>query len=130
PPPAPRTRSPAAGEIQDQTGAPLSGQAAAGHSRPRAGPRTARCHRGPRLRRPVGHLVHRPPKKDMRQITLLLIALLAANLVCAQGAAPKRKSGLWEITRTSTYTQDKPKRIQLCVDEASDNALLQLPEGM
>jgi len=66
----------------------------------------------------------------MRQITLLLIALLAANLVCAQGAAPKRKSGLWEITRTSTYTQDKPKRIQLCVDEASDNALLQLAEGM
>ena len=65
----------------------------------------------------------------MRQTTLLLLALLAANLVWAQDV-PKRKSGLWEITRTSTYTLDKPKRIQLCVDEASDNALLQLAEGM
>jgi hypothetical protein len=65
----------------------------------------------------------------MRQATLLLLTLLAANLAWAQDA-PKRKSGLWEITRTSTYTLDKPKHIQLCVDEASDNALLQLAEGM
>jgi hypothetical protein len=65
----------------------------------------------------------------MRHVTPLLLALLAAQLVWAQDA-PKRKSGLWEITRTSTYTQDKPKRIQLCVDQASDNALQQLAEGM
>src|SRR5271166_513079 len=43
---------------------------------------------------------------------------------------PKRKSGLWEITRTSTYTENQPRRIGVCVDEASDNALLQLAEGM
>ncbi|HEV2976466.1 MAG TPA: DUF3617 family protein [Casimicrobiaceae bacterium] len=68
----------------------------------------------------------------MRQSTLLvlaLLALLASNLVWAQDV-PKRKSGLWEITRTSTYTQDQPRRGQLCVDKASDDALLQLAEGM
>jgi len=65
----------------------------------------------------------------MRQATLLLLILLVANHVSAQDA-PKRKSGLWEITRTTTYTQEKPKRIQVCVDEASDNALQQVAEGM
>jgi hypothetical protein len=65
----------------------------------------------------------------MRQSTLLLLALLATNLVWAQDV-PKRKSGAWEITRTSTYTQDQPRRGQLCVDKASDDALLQLAEGM
>ncbi len=65
----------------------------------------------------------------MRRFTLLLLALLATNLVGAQDA-PKRKSGVWEITRTSTYTQDQPSRGQLCVDQASDDALRQLAEGM
>lgn len=65
----------------------------------------------------------------MRQSTPLLLALLATNLVWAQDV-PKRKSGVWEITRTSTYTQDQPRRGQLCVDEASDDVLQQLAEGM
>src|SRR5208283_473199 len=65
----------------------------------------------------------------MRQATLLILALLTLDLACAQDA-PKRKSGLWEITRTSTYTQEQPRKIQMCVDQASDNALKQLAEGM
>jgi hypothetical protein len=73
-----------------------------------------------------------PPRKEtrlMRQSTLLLLALLATSFVSAQDV-PKRKSGVWEITRTSTYTQDQPQRGQLCVYKASDDALLQLAEGM
>jgi hypothetical protein len=66
----------------------------------------------------------------MRQASLLLISLLLTmNLAWAQDA-PKRKSGLWEITRTSTYTEEQPRRSQLCVGEASDNPLQQLAEGM
>ncbi len=66
----------------------------------------------------------------MRHTPLFILALLLiVNLAWAQDA-PKRKSGLWEITRTSTYTEEQPRRQQLCVDEASDNALRQLAEGM
>jgi hypothetical protein len=66
----------------------------------------------------------------MRQATLFLITLfLAAGLATAQ-EVPKRKSGLWEITRTSTRTDDKPRVTQMCVDEATDNALRQVAEGM
>jgi hypothetical protein len=65
----------------------------------------------------------------MRHTLLLLALLLSINLAWAEDA-PKRKSGLWEITRTSTYTEEQPRRQQLCVDEASDNALRQLAEGM
>jgi uncharacterized protein DUF3617 len=66
----------------------------------------------------------------MRQTSLLILALLlTAGLALAQ-EAPKRKSGLWDITRTSTYTEDRPSHMKLCVDAASDNALRQLAEGM
>jgi hypothetical protein len=66
----------------------------------------------------------------MRQTSLLLfVLLLIVDLACAQEPL-KRKSGLWEITRTSTYTGDQSSRMQLCVDEASDNVLKQLAEGM
>ena len=66
----------------------------------------------------------------MRQAPLLLLSLLLAVDLAQAQDPPKRKSGLWEITRTSTYTEEQPRRIQLCVDEASDNALQQLAEGM
>lgn len=66
----------------------------------------------------------------MRQAMLFLITLfLAAGVALAQ-EVPKRKSGLWEITRTSTRTADKPRISQMCIDEATDNPLLQLAEGM
>jgi hypothetical protein len=66
----------------------------------------------------------------MRQTLLFILALLLTlDLTWAQDA-PKRKSGLWEITRTSSYTEEQPRRIQLCVDQASDNPLQQLAEGM
>ena len=66
----------------------------------------------------------------MRQTSLLILALLLTADVAFAQEAPKRKSGLWDITRTSTYTEDRPGHAQLCVDEASDNALRQLAEGM
>jgi hypothetical protein len=66
----------------------------------------------------------------MRHIPLFILAmLLIVDLAWAQ-EVPKRKSGLWEITRTSTYTEDQPRRVQLCVDQATDDALHQLAEGM
>ncbi len=55
----------------------------------------------------------------MRQTMLLLLAfVLGADLACAQ-EDPKCKSGMWEITRTSIYTENRPRHIRACVDEAS-----------
>ena len=66
----------------------------------------------------------------MRQALLVLCALiLAAGLAQAQDV-PKRKSGLWEVKRTTVRTGEKPRVVQMCIDEASDNALRQLAEGM
>jgi len=66
----------------------------------------------------------------MRQTLLIILSLLLTAGPTFAQEAPKRKSGLWDITRTSTYTEDQPHHMRLCVDEASDNALLQLAEGM
>lgn len=66
----------------------------------------------------------------MRPSTLLVAPLVfAVGLVSAQDA-PKRKSGLWEITSTSTYTQNQPRYTKLCVAQAGDDALHQLAEGI
>jgi hypothetical protein len=66
----------------------------------------------------------------MRNIVLsLLLLLLGVGLAAAQ-EVPKRKSGLWEITRISTRNGEKPTKVQLCVDQATDKLLLQLAEGM
>lgn len=66
----------------------------------------------------------------MRHMMLsLLLLLLGVGLAAAQ-EAPKRKSGLWEITRISTRNGEKPTKVQLCVDRATDKLLLQLAEGM
>jgi len=66
----------------------------------------------------------------MRQAILLFLTLiLAASFVQAQDV-PKRKSGLWEIKRMSTRTDDQPTTSQMCVDEATDNPLRRLAEGM
>jgi hypothetical protein len=65
----------------------------------------------------------------MRNITLLFLALLLAVSSALAQETPKRKSGLWEITRTTTRTDDKPNKDTLCADEKADNALWQLAEG-
>lgn len=66
----------------------------------------------------------------MRQAMLVLFALiLSAGLAQAQDV-PKRKSGLWEVKRTTVRTGEKARVVQMCIDEASDNAVRQLAEGM
>lgn len=66
----------------------------------------------------------------MRQAFLLFLALsLAAGAVQAQDKF-QRKSGLWEVKRTSTRTAEQTRVYQMCIDQASDNALRQLAEGM
>ena len=66
----------------------------------------------------------------MRQAMLVLFTLiLAASFAQAQDV-PKRKSGLWEVKRTTVRTEGKPRIVQMCIDEASDNAIRQLAEGM
>jgi hypothetical protein len=66
----------------------------------------------------------------MRQAMLLFLTLiLAASFAQAQDV-PKRKSGLWEVKRTTVRTEGKPRIVQMCIDEASDNVFRQLAEGM
>ena len=66
----------------------------------------------------------------MRQAIILFITLiLAASFAQAQDV-PKRKSGLWEVKRTTARTEGKQRIVQMCIDEASDNAFRQLAEGM
>ena len=66
----------------------------------------------------------------MRQAILVFFTLiLAAGFAQAQDV-PKRKSGLWEVKRTTVRTEGKPRIVQMCIDEASDNAIRQLAEGM
>jgi hypothetical protein len=59
---------------------------------------------------------------------LFLTLILAASVAQAQDV-PKRKSGLWEVERTTVRTEGKPSIVQMCIDEASDNAIRQLAEG-
>ena len=69
----------------------------------------------------------------MHRITLFLVAMLVAAIAQAQDV-PKRKSGLWEVSRTTTRTnaktEGKPNVMQYCIDQKTDNALRQLAEGM
>jgi hypothetical protein len=66
----------------------------------------------------------------MSRTFLLLLALsLAAG--AAQGEEKfQRKSGSWEVKRTSTLTREQTRVYQICIDQASDNALPQVAEIM
>ena len=64
----------------------------------------------------------------MRYATFFIVLLLGAGLAQAQDV-PKRKSGLWEITRTTSRTDGKPRLTQWCIDEKADNAIKALAEG-
>jgi hypothetical protein len=64
----------------------------------------------------------------MQRPTLVLFAL---TLALAAGAAQseenfQRKSGLWEVKRTSNKPDDPGSLYQMCVDQATDKALLKL----
>jgi hypothetical protein len=66
----------------------------------------------------------------MQRTALFFLALvLAAGAVQAQEKY-QRKSGLWELKRTSSRTNDQERTYELCVDKASDEALRQLAGGM
>jgi hypothetical protein len=65
----------------------------------------------------------------MQHVILLFLAIFLAGGVHAQEKF-QRKSGLWELKRTSTVTREQPRIYQMCVDEASDNALSPLADGV
>jgi len=68
----------------------------------------------------------------MHRTALFLLVAFATGLAQAQAQTqepPKRKSGLWEITKTSTRTGGQTRVLLWCIDEKTDNALMQLAEG-
>src|SRR6266851_4451697 len=69
------------------------------------------------------------PDIVMRQAFLLFLALSLAAVAAASEDKFQRKSGLWEVKRTSTLAEGKIRVMQLCIDKASDDALRQLPAG-
>src|SRR5689334_9487867 len=65
-----------------------------------------------------------------RTIFLIVSLALVAGAVQAQEKY-QRKTGLWEVKRTSSRTEDdKARTYMVCVDQASDDALRQLAGGM
>jgi hypothetical protein len=65
----------------------------------------------------------------MRHASVVLLTLILTAAFAQAQDAPKRKSGLWELKRTSTMTRDQTRVYQLCVDQASDDAFQKLAEG-
>jgi Protein of unknown function (DUF3617) len=66
----------------------------------------------------------------MYRTFLVLIAFVVAGMVQAQDKFT-RKSGLWDMKVTSTRTGDeRAHTYQMCVDQASDNAFLQVAGGL
>jgi hypothetical protein len=66
----------------------------------------------------------------MRHAVLLFLTLFLTAAIAQAQEVPKRKSGLWELKRTTVRTDGKERIVQMCIDQASDNALRQLAEGM
>jgi uncharacterized protein DUF3617 len=65
-----------------------------------------------------------------RTFLVLIAAFLFAGTVQAQDKF-SRKSGLWDMKVTSTRTGDeRAHSYQMCVDQASDNAFLQVAGGL
>lgn len=65
----------------------------------------------------------------MRQASVVLLTLILTAAFAQAQEAPKRKSGLWELKRTSTMTRDQTRVYQMCIDQASDDAFQKLAEG-
>lgn len=69
----------------------------------------------------------------MHRTALFLLLAFASGLAQPQVQpedVPKRKSGLWEITRTTTRTEGRTFLTSWCIDEKTDNAVAQLAEGL
>jgi hypothetical protein len=66
----------------------------------------------------------------MQRILLVILALALAPGAAQAQDKFQRKSGLWEIKRTTTRTQDQVRTYHMCIDQNSDNALHQLTGGM
>jgi len=63
-----------------------------------------------------------------RILSFVLVLLFATGAAQAQDKF-QRKSGLWELKRSSTVTSGQVRNYQMCVDQTSDNALSPLADG-
>jgi hypothetical protein len=66
----------------------------------------------------------------MQRILLVLLAMVFATGAAQAQDKFQRKSGLWEVKRTASRTQDQVRTYGMCIDQSSDNALRQLTGGM
>jgi hypothetical protein len=66
-----------------------------------------------------------------RRHSLLMVAIGACSLIAVAGANdyPKRKPGLWEVTRTSSNSKYPPQVQQICLDAATDAMLYKVGES-
>jgi len=66
----------------------------------------------------------------MQRAILFLLCLSVAATAAQAQEKYQRKSGLWELKRTSTVSHGQTRVYQLCVDRASDDALSPLADGV
>lgn len=66
----------------------------------------------------------------MRHASVVLLTLILTATFAQAQEVPRRKSGLWELKRTSSLSQGEASVFQMCVDQASDDPLRQLAENM
>lgn len=61
----------------------------------------------------------------------LIFAAAACSFIATAGASdyPKRKPGLWEVTRTSANAKYPPQVQEICLDAATDALLYKVAEG-
>ncbi|HEV2686053.1 MAG TPA: DUF3617 family protein, partial [Actinomycetota bacterium] len=62
----------------------------------------------------------------MQRPTLILLVLALAVGAAQAEDKYQRKSGLWELTRSSTQAGAEPRTYQMCIEQASNKALSQL----
>ena len=62
---------------------------------------------------------------------VLIFAITACSFIASAGASdyPKRKPGLWEVTRTSANTKYPSQVQQICLDAATDALLYRVGES-
>lgn len=62
---------------------------------------------------------------------VVTFAIIACGVISLAGAGdyPKRKPGLWEVTRTSANSKYPPQVQQICLDAATDALLYKVSEN-